>query len=71
MKVYWIVIMKLRGAYNMSDLLYCQHEGEDTWFEYDGYGIPLCKVCDRCHDAKMAQYRSDIHEHYDTDESID
>ena len=55
----------------MSDLLYCQHESEDTWFEYDGYGIALCKVCDRCYDAKMAQYRPDIHEHYDTDEPID
>ena len=55
----------------MSDLRYCQHEGEDTWFEYDGYGIPLCQVCDRCRDVKMSQYRPDIHEYYDTYEPID
>jgi hypothetical protein len=55
----------------MSDLQHCQHEGEFSWWEYDGYGIPLCEVCDKCHDVKMSKYRVDIHEHYATHEQIE
>ena len=44
----------------MSNLQYCQHEGEYSWWEYDARGIPLCKVCDRCEDAKLSKYRDDV-----------
>ena len=50
-----------------EDLRYCQHEGEYSWWLKDGYGIELCKVCDKCEKAKLATYRSDIMERYDTD----
>jgi hypothetical protein len=45
--------------------------GDGSWWEYDGYGIPLCRVCDGCIEQKMAGYRKDIHEHYDAEEPID
>ena len=41
-----------------------------TW-QYDGYGIPLCATCDKCHDRKMRKYRKDIHTRYQTEEPID
>lgn len=40
--------------------IYCAHEGEYAWWEHDAQGIPLCKVCDKCADAKLAQYRPEI-----------
>ena len=45
--------------------------GKDSWWEHDGYGIPLCRVCDSCEEQKMKRYRSDIKERYDTDEPIE
>jgi ABC-type polysaccharide/polyol phosphate export permease len=36
-----------------------------------GYGIFLCYTCTQCHKRKMAGYRADIHERYDTDEQIE
>ena len=42
------------------DLRYCMHEGEDSWWEHDARGIPLCKVCDKCEEVKLAQYRRDV-----------
>ena len=38
---------------------------------YDGYGIFLCYTCTRCHEKRMARYRADINERYDTDEQIE
>lgn len=37
----------------------------------DGYGIFLTFVCDRCEAQKMAGFRPDINERYDTDEPIE
>ena len=45
--------------------------GKDSNWQLDGYGIPLCRTCDDCHAGKMAGYRRDIHEHYETDEPIE
>jgi hypothetical protein len=39
---------------------YCMHEDEYTWSEYDARGIYLCLVCDKCVDAKLKEYRSDV-----------
>ena len=35
----------------------CTHEGEYSRFEHDARGIPLCKVCDKCKEAKLSIYR--------------
>lgn len=45
--------------------------GKQRFAKYDGYGIFLTYVCDKCEEEKMKQYRSDIAEQYDTDEPID
>jgi hypothetical protein len=42
------------------DLQYCTHEGQNSWWESDARGIPLCRVCDKCEDVKLAQYRRDV-----------
>ena len=42
------------------DLQHCTHEGQYSWWEYDARGIPLCRVCDKCEEVKLAQYRSDV-----------
>ena len=57
-----------------KDLRYCQHEGQYSWWEYDGQGIELAKVCDLCVDAKLSQYRPEILTGYtqaDVDEPIE
>jgi len=46
-------------------------KGDGSWWEHDGYNIPLCRVCEKCMDEKMAQYRSDIKERYEADEPIE
>lgn len=56
----------------MDDRFYCTcGSGERRQAQYDGYGIFLCYTCAQCHRRKMASYRSDIMEHYDTDEQIE
>jgi hypothetical protein len=39
--------------------------------QYDGYGIFLCYTCAKCHKEKMARYRPDIRERYETDDQIE
>jgi len=34
--------------------------GEDSWWENDARGIPLCKVCDSCRETKLKGYRIDV-----------
>ncbi len=55
------------------DLRYCNHEGEYSWWEHDARGIPLCKVCDRCEEAKLSMYRSEVlsNPSYQADEQIE
>lgn len=38
---------------------------------YDGYSIFLFYACDKCRDKKIAGYRPDIFEKYETDEQIE
>ena len=57
-----------------QDLKHCKHEGQYSWWEYDARGIPLCKVCDLCAQAKLSQYRPEILTGYtqaDVDEPIE
>ena len=49
----------------------CNHTREESWWEYDGYGIPLCRVCDRCEEQQMKRYRRDIKSRYECDEPIE
>ncbi|MGH9649935.1 MAG: hypothetical protein ACRD3I_05635 [Terriglobales bacterium] len=39
-----------------------------SWWEHDARGIPLCRVCDRCQDEKLAGYRPEILSGYDQDD---
>ena len=45
--------------------------GESRHANYDGYGIFLTYTCHYCEKDKLDEFRSDIFEHYDTDEPID
>ena len=52
----------------------CDHTKQDSWWEYDYQGIPLARVCVRCVEAKLSQYRPEILEGYtqaDVDERIE
>ncbi len=57
-----------------KELQHCQHEEQSTCWEYDGRGIPLCLVCQRCQSAKLAQFNPMILDFYnqcDVDEPIE
>jgi len=41
---------------------------EYSWWEHDAQGIPLCRVCDRCRDEKLRQYRPEILSGYTQDD---
>jgi hypothetical protein len=48
--------------------------GLESWWEQDGRGIPLCRVCAKCKAEKLARYRPVIFTHYtqaDVDEPIE
>jgi hypothetical protein len=50
------------------------HENQHTWDEYDAQGIFLTRVCEKCVDAKLSQYRPEILSGYsqnDVDEPIE
>jgi hypothetical protein len=52
----------------------CDHTKADSWWEVDGRGIPLARVCEKCCDAVLATYRPDIFGAYneaDVDEPIE
>lgn len=65
------------GEMIMADLRYhvCTEDPEVTeyWGEYDARGIYLCRVCDKCRDAKLSKYRPDVltDSNYWADEPID
>ncbi len=57
----------------MTDKQHICPPGE-TWVEYDGRGIPLCRVCGDCVDEKLSRYRPEILRPYtqaDVDERIE
>ncbi len=48
--------------------------GENSWWEMDGRGIPLCRVCSKCREEKLSKYRPEILRYYtqaDVDERIE
>jgi hypothetical protein len=45
--------------------------GLEPFLEVDGYGIPLCWLCDRCRSEQLAKFRPDIFERYDCDEPVE
>jgi hypothetical protein len=45
--------------------------GREKYAKYDGHGIFLTYVCDKCVEAKMQQFRPDIDTLYEADEPID
>ena len=38
----------------------CNHTKDDSWWENDAQGIPLARVCVKCVEYKLAQYRPEI-----------
>ena len=52
-----------------------QHTKGDgvSWWKYDARGIPLCRVCDKCRKAKLAEYQPNVltDPNYWTDEAIE
>lgn len=54
----------------MNDTCQCG-SGKNPYWINDGYGIPFCKICDKCKSEKLKGYRSDIMEAYDCDEPIE
>jgi len=48
-----------------------EHVEGYSWPLYDGYGIYLTRVCEKCEKEKTKKYRSDIFEQYETDETIE
>jgi len=57
-----------------EDLREHRCERGDSYWEYDARGIPLCRVCDFCRDAKLSRYRPCILTGYtqaDVDEPIE
>lgn len=38
---------------------------DGSWWEYDAKGIPLCRVCDVCREAKLSRYRPEVLTDYD------
>lgn len=56
-----------------SNLRYHRCDPYEAWWEYDARGIPLCKVCDTCREAKLSIYRPEVltNSNYECDEEID
>lgn len=55
-------------------MTYCDHAPHESWWEHDAQGIELCKVCDKCKDEKLRQFRPEILTGYtqaDVDEPIE
>lgn len=43
-----------------QDLKRHKCETSSSWWEYDARGIPLCRVCSVCKEAKLSRYRKDV-----------
>ena len=48
-------------------------EVDYSWEEYDARGIYLCRVCEKCEEAKLSMYRQDVltNSNYEADEAIE
>ena len=49
----------------MEDLKYHDCDRNESWWEYDGRGIPLCRVCDTCREAKLSKFSKTVMHYYD------
>jgi len=52
----------------------CEEDFDDSWWENDAQGIPLCRVCDLCKEKKLSKYRPEIltgYDQSDVDEPIE
>lgn len=36
------------------------HTKENSWWEYDVRGIPLCRVCEECERDQLAKYKPEV-----------
>jgi len=50
---------------NDDDLRRHECERDQSWWEHDAQGIPLCRVCEVCRSAKLSRYRPEILRGYD------
>jgi hypothetical protein len=57
-------MMKEYETCEMENLKYHQCKRVESWEEFDAQGIYLCRVCDKCENAKLAQYRPEILQGY-------
>lgn len=58
----------------MKDFCQTHTKGDGSWWEHDGRGIPLCRVCEKCVDEKLSRYDPRILSWYtqaDVDERIE
>jgi hypothetical protein len=53
-----------------EDLQNHQCDPDESWPENDAQGIYLCRVCDKCREAKLSRYRPEILTGY-TQEDVD
>lgn len=51
----------------------CDHTKEESWWEYDARGIPLCRVCPKCKKERLNGYRPEVltNSQYQADEPIE
>lgn len=51
----------------------CDHTKEESWWEYDARGIPLCRVCPKCKKERLKGYRPEVltNSQYQADEPIE
>ena len=58
----------------MKDFCQMHTKDDGSWWEHDGRGIPLCRVCDKCVEEKLSRYDPRILSWYtqaDVDERIE
>jgi hypothetical protein len=62
------------SAINEQKPLACNHTPANSWWEHDGRGIPLARVCGGCREAVLSKYDPKILEYYtqaDVDDQIE
>ena len=65
-----VVDMGVEAYESRVTLCHC-NSGLHSEEVFDGHGIYLCRVCDKCKDERLKGFRSDIFDNYQTDEQIE